>query len=189
MTILRTLKHTAFGLATLLSTQMVLAEGLELSSPDIKNNEPIAAAHVYNGFGCTGQNISPALSWKNAPAGTKSFAVMVHDPDAPTGGAGFWHWVVLNLPATATGLPRGVGTVDGKGLPAGAKQIGTDFGTTGWGGPCPPQGSEPHMYYFTVYALKVEKLDLPANATASLAGFMINANALDRAVITAFYGR
>ncbi len=189
LTILRTLKLAALGAAAMLSTQMVWAEGLELSSPDIKVNEPIPAAQVFNGFGCTGQNISPALNWKNAPAGTKSFAVMVHDPDAPTGGAGFWHWVVLNLPASTAGLPRGAGTADGKGLPAGAKQISTDFGNPGWGGPCPPQGSEPHMYYFTVYALKVDKLDLPANATASLAGFMINANAIDKAVITAFYSR
>lgn len=189
LTILRTLKLAALGAAAMLSTQMVWAEGLELSSPDIKVNEPIPAAQVFNGFGCTGQNISPALNWKNAPAGTKSFAVMVHDPDAPTGGAGFWHWVVLNLPASTAGLPRGAGTADGKGLPAGAKQITTDYGNPGWGGPCPPQGSEPHMYYFTVYALKVDKLDLPANATASLAGFMINANAIDKAVITAFYSR
>jgi Raf kinase inhibitor-like YbhB/YbcL family protein len=189
LTILRTLKLAALGVATMLSTQVVWADGLELSSPEIKVNEPIPAAQVFNGFGCTGQNISPALNWKNAPAGTKSFAVMVHDPDAPTGGAGFWHWVVLNLPASTTGLPRGAGTADGKGLPAGAKQITTDYGNPGWGGPCPPQGSEPHMYYFTVYALKVDKLDLPANATASLAGFMINANAIDKAVITAFYSR
>ncbi|MBP8191897.1 MAG: YbhB/YbcL family Raf kinase inhibitor-like protein [Aquabacterium sp.] len=189
MNILRNVIRTAAGAAIALTAQLASAEGLELTSPDVKVNEPIAATFVYNGFGCTGQNLSPALSWKNAPAGTKSFAIMVHDPDAPTGGAGFWHWVVLNLPASTTGLPRGAGTADGKALPAGVKQITTDFGTPGWGGPCPPQGSEPHMYYFTVYALKVDKLDLPANATASLAGFMINANALDRAVITALYSR
>lgn len=189
LNILRNVIRTAAGAAIALTAQLASAEGLELSSPDVKVNEPIPATFVYNGFGCSGQNLSPALNWKNAPAGTKSFAIMVHDPDAPTGGAGFWHWVVLNLPASTTGLPRGAGTADGKALPAGAKQITTDFGTTGWGGPCPPQGSEPHMYYFTVYALKVDKLDLPANATASLAGFMINANALDRAVITAIYSR
>jgi len=189
LNILRNVIRTAAGAAIALTAQLASAEGLELTSPDVKVNEPIPATFVYNGFGCTGQNLSPALSWKNAPAGTKSFAIMVHDPDAPTGGAGFWHWVVLNLPASTTALPRGAGAADGKALPAGAKQITTDFGTPGWGGPCPPQGSEPHMYYFTVYALKVDKLDLPANATASLAGFMINANALDRAVITALYSR
>ncbi|MGE5452566.1 MAG: YbhB/YbcL family Raf kinase inhibitor-like protein [Acidobacteriota bacterium] len=189
MNILRNVMRTMVGVAAAVSTQFVLAEGLELTSPDVKVNEPIGATFVFNGFGCTGQNVSPALSWKNAPAGTKSFAVMVHDPDAPTGGAGWWHWVVLNLPASTNSLPRGAGSADGKGLPAGARQITTDYGTTGWGGPCPPQGSEPHMYNFTVYALKVEKLDLPANATASLAGFMVNANALDRAMITAIYSR
>ena len=109
--------------------------------------------------------------------------MLVHDPDAPTGGAGFWHWVVYNIPATATGLPQGVGK-DGKGLPEGAKQVATDFGVPGYGGPCPPKGDKPHHYHFTVYALKTDKLDLPPHATASLAGFLINANALGKASLT-----
>lgn len=167
----------------------VHAQAFELSSPDISSEQPIAAKHVFNGFGCTGGNISPALSWKNPPTGTKSFAVMVHDADAPTGGAGFWHWVVVNLTADTSGLAQGEGAASGNLLPATALQINTDFGAPGWGGPCPPQGRAPHRYTFTVYALKVDKLDLPSNATASLTGFMVNANALGKASLEARYGR
>lgn len=91
---------------------------------------------VFNGFGCDGKNVSPALAWKNAPAGTKSFALMVHDPDAPTG-SGWWHWVVYDLPASAHSLPAGAGSADGKLLPAGTVQGRTDFGSIGYGGACP----------------------------------------------------
>ncbi len=185
-----TLRHAAaatLALGSALASALAFAQSFELTSPDVSAAAPIAMKHVFNGFGCTGGNVSPALNWKNAPAGTKSFAVMVHDQDAPTGGAGFWHWVVVNLPASATGLASGVG--DGKSLPAGALQINTDFGQPGWGGPCPPQGRAPHRYTFTVYALKVDKLELPANATASLTGFMVGGNALGKASIEAKFGR
>jgi Raf kinase inhibitor-like YbhB/YbcL family protein len=114
---------------------------------------------------------------------------MVHDPDAPTGGAGFWHWVVVNIPAGTTFLAQGSGTADGKGLPAGARQINTDLWAPGWGGPCPPAGDKPHRYNFTVYALKVDKLDLPPTATASLAGFMVNSNVLGKATFSGTFGR
>jgi Raf kinase inhibitor-like YbhB/YbcL family protein len=187
------MKHTlisfAVAAAALTGAASASAQKFSLSSADLPAGKPVAMKHVFNGFGCTGENISPALSWKNAPAGTKGFAVMVHDPDAPTGGAGFWHWVVVNLPASATGLPQGAGAADSKTLGEGARQINTDFGTPGWGGPCPPQGNKPHRYNFTVYALKVDKLELPPNATASLTGFMVNGNALAKASITATYGR
>ncbi len=160
-----------------------------LSSPDLAKGKPISQNFVFSGLGCTGKNLSPALSWANAPAGTKSFALLVHDPDAPTGGAGWWHWVLLNLPADSTGLAQGVGSADGKQLPAGALQINTDFGTPGWGGPCPPVGDKPHHYNFTIYALKTEKLELAPGSTAALAGYMVNANTLAKASLTATYGR
>jgi len=165
------------------------AQKFSLSSPDIKNNGRIAEEQVFNGFGCSGGNVSPALKWSGAPKDTKSFALLVHDPDAPTGGAGWWHWVVVNIPASATGLAKGAGKGDGSALPAGAAQIATDFGAPGWGGPCPPAGDKPHHYHFTLYALKVEKLDLPQGATASLAGFMVNANAIAKARLTGLYSR
>ncbi|MFN0159677.1 MAG: YbhB/YbcL family Raf kinase inhibitor-like protein [Burkholderiales bacterium] len=151
-----------------------------LTSPDFRSGGSIAMEQVFGGFGCTGQNISPALSWSGAPAGTKSFALMVHDPDAPTGGAGWWHWLVLNIPAGATGLPKNAGTADGANLPAGAVQVTTDFGGPGWGGPCPPVGDKAHRYNFTLYALSVDKLDV-AGASASLVGYMVNGNAIGRA--------
>lgn len=177
----------AAGCLALSSVGSALA--FELSSPDLKPNAMMAETFVYNGFGCTGDNLSPALSWKNPPRGTKSFAVMVHDPDAPTGGAGWWHWVVYNLPAGTSSLPRGAGVVDGSRLPEGAAQQSTDSGVPGWGGPCPPPGDKPHRYVFTVYALKVDRLDVPLGATASLVGFMVNADALGKARLTAKYGR
>lgn len=161
----------------------------QASSPDIGPDQPIATKFIYSGFGCTGQNVSPAVIWKNAPAGTKSFALMVHDPDAPTGGAGFWHWVVVDLPAGTSFIAQGAGTADGRRLPAGARQIATDFGAPGWGGPCPPPGDKAHRYHFTVYALKVDKLELPASATASLTGFMVNSNVLAKASFTGTFGR
>ncbi|MCX7149974.1 MAG: YbhB/YbcL family Raf kinase inhibitor-like protein [Rhodocyclales bacterium] len=165
------------------------ADSFKLSSADIKSSAPIADEQVFAGFGCTGKNVSPALAWSGAPKDTKSFALLVHDPDAPTGGAGWWHWVVTNIPADAAGLPKGAGKADGSALPKGAAQINTDFGGPGWGGPCPPVGDKPHRYHFTLHALKVDKLDLPQGATASLAGFMINANSIGKATLTGKYGR
>lgn len=159
-----------------------------LTSADFKNNAAIADKSAADTFGCTGQNVSPALEWKNAPAETKSFALLVHDPDAPTGGSGFWHWLVYDIPATTTSLPAGAGSKGGA-MPAGAVQARSDYGVAGYGGPCPPPGSGKHHYNFTLYALKVEKLDIPAGATASLAGFMVNANAIAKARFTGLYGR
>jgi Raf kinase inhibitor-like YbhB/YbcL family protein len=158
-----------------------------LSSPDLAEGKTIAAAQVFNGFGCSGGNISPALSWSNPPAGTRSFALLMHDPDAPTG-SGWWHWVVYNLPAATTSLPAGAGDPKKSLMPAGAIQGRTDFGTTGYGGPCPPPG-KPHRYYFRLYALKVEKLDVPADASPALIGFNVNFASLGKAELMGLYGR
>ena len=97
--------------------------------------------------------------------------------------------MVINIPATSTSIATGAGTADGKLMPAGSQQIRTDFGTVGFGGACPPQGDKPHRYIFTLFALKVPKLDVPADATAALAGFMINAHQLGKTGFTAYYGR
>lgn len=164
------------------------AAGFTLASPTIKPGSTLTDAQVFNGFGCSGKNVSPALKWSGAPKGTKSFALTVYDPDAPTG-SGWWHWVVYNIPADATGLAEGAGGADGKGLPAGSQQANTDFGAPGFGGACPPQGDKPHRYVFTVYALKTDKLEIPAGGTAALVGFMIHANKLGSATFTAKYGR
>jgi len=158
-----------------------------LSSTDLTEGGRIGEAQVFNEFGCKGGNVSPALSWSGAPAGTQSFALLVHDPDAPTG-SGWWHWVVYNIPASTTSLPAGAGDPKKKLMPAGAVQGRTDYGTVGYGGPCPPPG-KPHHYHFQLYALKVAKLDLPADASPAMVGFNARAQALGNAEIVALYGR
>ena len=161
--------------------------GFRLQSPTVAPDSMLSNDQVYSGFGCSGKNISPALTWTDAPRATKSFAVTVYDPDAPTG-SGWWHWVVYNIPANVTELPAGAGNAGGK-LPAGALQGHTDFGTSGFGGACPPAGDKPHRYIFTVYALKSEKISVPDEASAAMVGFMIHSNALAQASLTARYGR
>jgi len=164
------------------------AAAFQLTSPDIQPNATMDKKFEANVFGCTGENKSPALKWSGAPTGTRSFAVTVYDPDAPTG-SGWWHWSVIDIPAGTTELKPDAGNASGSNLPPGARQIRTDFGTAAWGGACPPPGDKPHRYVFTVHALKTDKLDVPPDATAALAGFMINANSLAKASFTARYGR
>ena len=159
-----------------------------LTSPDIKAGGTVPLRHVGNVMGCPGQNVSPALQWSGAPAGTKSFVVTTFDPDAPTG-SGFWHWVVYNIPASVTTLPAGAGDPKGSALPSGTKQGNTDLAQPGYVGPCPPAGDKAHRYIFTVYALKTATLDLPANATAAMVGFNVHANQLAKATLTATWGR
>jgi Raf kinase inhibitor-like YbhB/YbcL family protein len=181
----------ALGAASLAGAQGRIiaprAQGrFRVTSPDLETRGRITQTHVFNGMGCTGQNISPTLQWSNPPAGTKSFAVTAYDPDAPTG-SGWWHWVMYNIPAGTTGLAAGAG--NGRNAPRGSAQGTTDFGTKGYGGPCPPVGDKPHHYHFTVFALKVDRLDLPGNATAAMVGYNLNANKLATARVTGLYGR
>jgi Raf kinase inhibitor-like YbhB/YbcL family protein len=166
----------------------VHAAGFKLESPDIKADAMIDKKFEFNGFGCSGENKSPALKWSGAPKDTKSFAVTVYDPDAPTG-SGWWHWSVINLAPTLTELKPDAGNVGGGNLPPGARHVRIDYGANGWGGMCPPPGDKPHRYIFTIHALKVDKLDIPSDATAALAGFMINANSIGKASFTSKYGR
>ena len=158
-----------------------------LSSSDFVQGATIPQAQVFNGMGFKGGNISPALSWSGAPSGTQSFALMVHDPDAPTG-SGWWHWVVYNIPAGTTSLPAGAGDEKKNLLPKGAVQGRTDYGMSAYGGPAPPPG-KPHHYYFRLYALKAEKLEVPADASAALIGFNVRAQSLgEAALLTGLYG-
>lgn len=182
------MKQILLALSLLATACITQAADFHLSSSDVAAKGTFTQQQVYSGFGCTGANVSPALSWSGAPTGTQSYALTVYDPDAPTG-SGWWHWVMINVPATASGIDKGAGTAEGKSLPAGTQQIRTDFGSLGYGGPCPPAGDKPHRYIFTLYALKVGKLDVPADATAALAGYMINANTLAKTSFTAYFGR
>jgi Raf kinase inhibitor-like YbhB/YbcL family protein len=172
----------------LAAAPLVQAAGFTLMSPDIKAGSMIDKKFEFNGFGCSGENKSPALKWSGAPKDTKSFAVTVYDPDAPTG-SGWWHWSVVNIPASVNELKPDAGAAGGANLPAGAAPVRIDYGVAAWGGTCPPPGDKPHRYVFTVHALKADKLELPPDATAALAGFMINANTIAKASFTAKYGR
>jgi len=164
------------------------AHAFKLTSTAFTPLGTLGDEQVFNSFGCSGKNLSPALHWSGAPEGTHSFALMVYDPDAPTG-SGWWHWVIYNIPASTTDLSAGAGASGSTLLPAGAVQGRTDFGTSGYGGPCPPAGDKPHHYIFTLYALKVDKLDVPADASPALIGFYVHANKLAATKITALFGR
>ena len=156
----------------------------KLHSPDIRADSTVPMMHVYGG--CGGENVSPALEWHNPPPGTRSFALTVYDPDAPTG-SGWWHWMMFDIPATENGLPRGAGNVDGR-RPAGAVQVRNDYGEVAYGGPCPPRGDRPHRYIFTVFALKVGHIEVKPDSSAAMVGFNINANKIDEAGFTATFG-
>jgi Raf kinase inhibitor-like YbhB/YbcL family protein len=164
------------------------AASFTLSSPDLKPGKMMSSQYEFNSFGCSGENKSPVLEWSGAPAGTKSFAVTMYDPDAPTG-SGWWHWLVINIPETTHHLGKDAGAEGNANLPQGATQQKGDFGKASWGGVCPPVGDKPHHYVFTVYALKVSKLDVSAEASAALTGYMIHANALGAATFTSLYAR
>lgn len=161
------------------------AGAFELRSPDIADGGAIDRKFVY--VDCGGENLSPELAWSDPPAGAKSFAVVVHDPDAPKAG-GFWHWIVANIPASARGLPQGAGARDGKTLPSGARQFENDFGDRSFDGPCPPPG-KPHRYQFTVHALGVETLAAPASGAASAVSSLIAKETIGKASLAARYGR
>jgi Raf kinase inhibitor-like YbhB/YbcL family protein len=166
----------------------VHAAGFKLESPDIRSGAMIDRKFEFNGFGCSGENKSPALKWSGAPKDARSFAVTVYDPDAPTG-SGWWHWTVINIPADVVDLKSDAGNASNANLPTGARHVRIDYGVAAWGGLCPPPGDKPHRYIFTVHALKTDRLDIPSDATAALAGFMINANQIGKASFTARYGR
>lgn len=134
-----------------------------------------ADAQVFSGFGCTGGNQSPALSWTAGPEGTLSYAIVMHDPDAPTG-VGFFHWIAADLPPSTTSLAQGASSAEGA-MPAGTVQGYTDFGGNGYGGPCPPPGPT-HRYEISVYALDVASLGISAGATGALTRFMLNGHSL-----------
>jgi Raf kinase inhibitor-like YbhB/YbcL family protein len=189
----RTAWHTHTWLAILVLTAGAAtaadlpAEKFTLSSSDFTSGGRLPEAQAFNGFGCKGANLSPQLSWAHVPAGSQSFALLVHDPDAPTG-SGWWHWLVYNIPATTSSLAAGAGDATKNLLPAGAVQGRTDFGTSGYGGPCPPPG-KPHHYYFRLFALKVSKLELPADATAAFVSFSVHQQSLGSAELMGIYGR
>lgn len=159
---------------------------LALRSPDLAAGETIAVSQVYDRSGCDGGNISPALAWRDPPAGTRSFAVLMFDTDAP--GGDWWHWAVFDIPAGVSALRAGAGDPARHLLPAGAIQVRNEWGTPGYGGPCPPPGP-PHHYHLAVYALRLAGLELGAGASAAQVAARVRGNALAEAEIVAIYGR
>jgi Raf kinase inhibitor-like YbhB/YbcL family protein len=155
----------------------------ELTS-NLKPGQPIPEDYYANAFGCTAKSISPALEWKNAPAGTKSFAVTFYDQDAPTG-SGFWHYVVFDIPANVHKIELGDLT-KGK-VPPGSVESMTDAGKPGYFGPCPPVGRK-HTYIYTVHALKVENLGVAPTSTPAFVGFNLWGNSLGKASFTVTAG-
>lgn len=176
-----------WGLAAAALASSTAAQArMTLESSDLAAGKRMAAAQVFDGFGCTGQNISPNLAWTGAPRSTRSFAVMAFDPDAPTG-SGWWHWVVYDVPAATTRLASGASRSTM--MPRGAVEARSDFGTNGYGGACPPVGHGVHHYRFTVYALTVDHLPVDAGATAAMIGFQVKAHALASSSIEVTFSR
>jgi Raf kinase inhibitor-like YbhB/YbcL family protein len=157
-----------------------------LSSTDLGGQA--TKTQEFNGFGCEGENKSPQLSWQNAPEGTKSFAITMYDPDAPTG-SGWWHWVVFDIPANVYELLTNSGNIKLNLAPKEAIQSITDYGIKGFGGPCPPEGHGLHKYEITVHALKTDRLGLDENANAAVVGFYLWNNTLAKASIVSYYKR
>ncbi|KZS68013.1 hypothetical protein A4G26_26915 [Mycobacterium kansasii] len=155
-----------------------------LTSDSVSNGQPLRTAQVSGIMGAGGQDASPQLSWSGFPEQTRSFAVTVYDPDAPTL-SGFWHWAVANLPAEVTELPEGAG--DGRELPGGALTLVNDAGMRRYVGAAPPPGHGAHRYYVAVHAVDVEKLDLSEDASPAFLGFNLFQHAIARAVIYGTY--
>jgi len=160
------------------------AESFTLASNTLKGQ--MSKAQEFDGFGCNGENISPELHWSHAPKGTKSFAITVYDPDAPTG-SGWWHWLIVNIPADTDKI---IANASGKKeLPKGALETTTDYGHAGFGGACPPQGDKAHRYVFTIHALDVESLPVKSETKSAVVGFMINKHTIQKASVISYYKR
>lgn len=160
------------------------AESFTLKSDTLQGQ--ISKAQEFNGFGCSGENISPELHWSHVPKGTKSFAITVYDPDAPTG-SGWWHWLIVNIPVDTNKITANA-SAENK-LPKGALETTTDYGITGFGGACPPQGDKAHRYVFTVHALDVENLPVKTDSKSAVVGFMINKHTIEKASLISYYKR
>jgi len=160
--------------------------GFTVTSEDVRDGETVPLTHVHGSAG--GEDVSPQLSWSGFPAETAGFAVTCYDPDVPNVG-GWWHWLLLDLPAGVTSLPRGAGWPDGAALPAGAVQLVTSYGTRGYGGCAPPPADRPHRYFFAVHALDVPTLGVDADATPAVGSFMITAHEVARALIVPVFAR
>ncbi len=168
----------------LIVSMSLMADNFTLYSLDLKGQ--LTKNQEFNSFGCNGKNRSPELHWAGTPKETKSFALTVYDPDAPTG-SGWWHWIVVNIPATANKIETDASAK--KSLPKGAVETINDFGFINFGGACPPKKDKAHRYVFTIYALDVDKLSVTPKSDSALVGFMINSHVISKATIVSYYKR
>lgn len=182
----RVMKQVYFLFFFFLACTTVPAQTFTLKSNELGGQA--GNQQVLNGFGCNGDNISPQLSWSNAPKAAKSFAVTLYDENAPTG-SGWWHWLIFDINASVSELPSNAGKAGNGIAPAGSVQSLSDFRTAGYGGPCPPPGSGLHRYVITLYALKTEKLGLDSTANPALVGFMLEKNVIGKASLIFYYSR
>ena len=159
----------------------------DVASDDIAHGEPLPAAHAYGGAADAAENVSPQLSWSGFPEATKSFVVTCYDPDAPTP-SGFWHWILVDLPADVTDLATNAGAA-GASLPGSAFEVRNDWGSKDYGGACPPDGDRPHRSYFVVHAVDVETLGVDDEASAAVVSFNLLFHTLARAQLVATFQR
>jgi len=165
---------------------LLLGSEMVVFSPDMKRTIPLK--HVFKGFGCEGDNISPALTWSGIPKETKSLAITIYDPDAPTG-SGWWHWMVYNMPSHLRRIEQGASQSPKTKFPKGTKQHRIDYGVAAYGGPCPPKGHGEHRYIITLHALDVESIDIPETSSSALLGYMLNTHSIKTAKKIYYYQR
>ena len=151
-----------------------------VTSEDIQEGQPLEDNHV-----AAAGNTSPQLTWSGAPEGTKSFTVTCFDPDAPTP-SGFWHWVLVDLPADVTSLDTGAGA-EGAQLPGKAFMCRNDAGSKAFTGAAPPEGDQVHRYFFVVHAVSEETLGVDSDASPAVVSFNLAFKTLARAIIKGTY--
>lgn len=167
-------------------TLLPAVPAFSVRSDDVRDGEQLPSPQVFNDFGVTGGNRSPHLAWQGSPEGTQSYTVTCFDPDAPTP-SGFWHWVLVDLPASTTELATGAGDSGGSLLPAGAFHVRNDYGTADYGGAAPPAGDRPHRYFFVVHAVDQAALGVGPDASPAVVSFNLAFHTLARAIITPTY--
>lgn len=162
------------------------AADFNVSTDSASTQGHMTEQNVYHGLGCSGANLSPQLSWSNPPANAKSYGLTMYDPDASTGG--WWHWALFNLPASLHELPEGA-SKNHLLLPLGSREGLNDFGDLGYGGACPPAGEPPHHYIITIYALKIDHLELPESTASAVIDTQLKRYAITKTSLTLLYGR
>jgi Raf kinase inhibitor-like YbhB/YbcL family protein len=174
--------------APITATDESASAAFVLTSPSLGSDGKFTPEQAAKGYGCMGENLSPSLNWTGAPEGTKSFAVTFLD-EYGVSGSGFWHWTIFNIPASVSSLPEDAGDVSRPLAPEGSIQGRNDSAAQGFLGPCPPKGSKPRNYTFTVWALKTETIPFDKNSFGPSLNVYLQQNALAKASLTIVHSR